>query len=208
MNRARLAKNATELASSTKLNLHEQKQHASSIRHIKNNFVRMKKNIILVFILAFAFSQSAIKSESLTIQETLNYINTLLKANPYIDNFLEITFYYSVDITSNNELVVVMESKGSFKSILKSKISDLDHFFQKDFCKETSNSICWYCKPEDLTKDNGCVYNEIIISGGEKENHSSDNICVMFSNQNEICDKLYHAFDNLFTKVLESELKD
>jgi hypothetical protein len=34
MNRACLAKNA---------NLHEQKQHASSIRPIKNNFVRMKK---------------------------------------------------------------------------------------------------------------------------------------------------------------------
>ena len=42
MNRACLAKNTTELASSTKLNLHEQNQHASSIRPIKNNFVRMK----------------------------------------------------------------------------------------------------------------------------------------------------------------------
>ena len=45
MNRACLAKNTTELASSSKLNLHEQKQHASSIRPIKNNFVRMKRYI-------------------------------------------------------------------------------------------------------------------------------------------------------------------
>jgi hypothetical protein len=168
----------------------------------------MGKNIFLVFIFVFAFNQCTLKSQSLTIKETINYINTLLKTNPYIDNFLEITFYYSVDITSKNELVVNIEFNGPFKSIIKSKISDLDHFFQKDFCNEASNSICWYCKPEDLTKYNACVYNEIIISEGGNENHYSNNICVMFSNQNEICDKLYNAFDYLFTKVLGSELKD
>ena len=39
MNRACLAKNK---------NLHEQNQHASSIRPIKNNFVRMKKTLLLI----------------------------------------------------------------------------------------------------------------------------------------------------------------
>ena len=56
MNRACLAKNTTELASSTKLNLHEQKQHARSIRPIKNNFVRMKttiKNMVLTGLFGF-----------------------------------------------------------------------------------------------------------------------------------------------------------
>ena len=168
----------------------------------------MKKNILLVLIFVNAFNQSDLKSQILTIRETINYIDTLLKTNPYFDNFLEITFYYSVDITANNELVVNMEFKDAFKSIVRSEISDLDHFFQKDFCNKTSNSICWYCKLEDLADYNACVYNEIINSGGGKENHYSNNICVMFSNQNEICDKLYNAFDYLFTKVLESELKD
>jgi hypothetical protein len=42
MNRACLAKNT---------NLHEQKQHASSIRTIKNNFVRMKKYELTLFAL-------------------------------------------------------------------------------------------------------------------------------------------------------------
>jgi hypothetical protein len=52
MKRACLAKSTTELASSTKLNLHEQKQHASSIRPIKNNFVRMKTlNHLLIIIM-------------------------------------------------------------------------------------------------------------------------------------------------------------
>ena len=56
MNRACSTKDTTELASSTKLNLHEQNQHASSIRPIKNNFVRMKKYLFsfLLFSLATA----------------------------------------------------------------------------------------------------------------------------------------------------------
>jgi hypothetical protein len=48
MNRACLAKNTSELASSTKLNFHEQKQHASSIRPIINKFVRMKKGLLIL----------------------------------------------------------------------------------------------------------------------------------------------------------------
>jgi hypothetical protein len=47
MNRACLGKNTTELASSTKLNLHEQKQHASSIGPMKNNYARMKERKFL-----------------------------------------------------------------------------------------------------------------------------------------------------------------
>ena len=51
MNRACFTKNTTALASSTKLNLHEQKQHASFIRPIKNNFVRMNTTYIFFNIL-------------------------------------------------------------------------------------------------------------------------------------------------------------
>jgi len=47
MNRACLAKDA---------NLHEQKQHASSIRPIKNNFVRMKSWITLLLFFIFCIS--------------------------------------------------------------------------------------------------------------------------------------------------------
>ena len=53
MNRACLAKNT---------NLHEQKQHASSIRPIKNNFERMKKSLTVIAIVCLlpvlAFSQN------------------------------------------------------------------------------------------------------------------------------------------------------
>jgi uncharacterized protein (TIGR02231 family) len=67
MNRACFTKNTTELASSTKLNLHEQNQHASSpagagqaIRPLKNNFVRMKKVFaISIFIISALFNLTA-----------------------------------------------------------------------------------------------------------------------------------------------------
>ena len=52
MNRAYLGKNTTELASSTKLNLHEQKQHASSIRPMENNYLRMKTYQKLLLLLS------------------------------------------------------------------------------------------------------------------------------------------------------------
>lgn len=58
MNRACLNQNVTELASSAKLNLYEQNEHASSpgkagqaIRPLKINFVRMKIKYILFFLL-------------------------------------------------------------------------------------------------------------------------------------------------------------
>jgi hypothetical protein len=63
MNRACFTKNTTELASSTKLNLHEQNQHASSpagagqaIRPLNNNFVRMKNLIIISIIILSVFA--------------------------------------------------------------------------------------------------------------------------------------------------------
>jgi K+-transporting ATPase KdpF subunit len=50
MNRARFFHNTTELASSTQLSLYEQIQHASCLRPMKNNFVRMKTLISNLFI--------------------------------------------------------------------------------------------------------------------------------------------------------------
>jgi sialate O-acetylesterase len=65
MNRA-CFKNATELASSTQLNLHEQKIYKSCIRPIKNNFVRMKRNrqyVIVGFIVLCLFTEYKINAQ-------------------------------------------------------------------------------------------------------------------------------------------------
>ena len=74
----------------------------------------MKKKYILIGVLLIALSQSGLRSQSVTVKETVNNINALLKANPYVDNFLEITFFYSIEVTPDRKLVVTMESEGSF----------------------------------------------------------------------------------------------
>jgi len=168
----------------------------------------MKKFILLIVFILAAYSQSPIKSQDISIKESVSYINTLLEENPYVLTFLEITFFYSIDITSDKELVVKMEFEGPYKSFIKAEISDLDLTFKKDFCRENTNSICWNCISKDLSADNNCVYNENIYLEGGEEIRYTDNICVQFSNENNICGELYSALDSLFKKVMESELKE
>jgi hypothetical protein len=168
----------------------------------------MKKYFFLILILVLAIDESTVSSQCLSVRETLNYINALLKANPYVDNFNEITFYQTVDVTTNNELEVTMDFNGPFKSITRSKISELGYVVPKDSSTEITNSICWSCRTKGLTGSNDCVYNENIYTGGEKEIHYSNSMCIMFSNQNRICDNLSVAFDCLFKKVLDSEFKN
>ena len=168
----------------------------------------MRKNMVLCCIFLFVCNCSTLKSQGLTIRETINNIDTLLETNPYYDSFNEIAFYYSVDITSKNELVVTLESKGNFKTIFKTKISDLDHSYQKDFCSKNPGCISWYCKSKDKTKSDGCVSVTGTIPGDMEANYNQDNISVMFSNEALICDKLYNAFNYIFIKVLKSEIKE
>jgi len=162
--------------------------------------------MVLYYIFLFVCSGSTLQSQGLTIRETINNIDTLLETNPYYDSFNEIAFYYSVDITSKKELVVTMEAKGTFKTIFKTKISNLEHSYKKDFCKESPDCISWVCMSKDNTKSDGCVYVSGTIPGGIEANYYQNNISVMFSIDAKICDKLYSAFNYLFTKVLESEI--
>jgi hypothetical protein len=167
----------------------------------------MKKYMSLIFICILTLYQSVLNAQNLAVKETVDSINTILKANPYVDNFLEISIYYSADISSNNELVVIMESPGSFKTIFKVKIADLEISVGKDFCTRMSNSFIWYCKPADTKNRNSCVSVEGTMPGGAEANYHQDNIAVMFSNRNEICGKLNSAFNNLFSEVTQSESK-
>ena len=167
----------------------------------------MKRIIYLFLLTVFVFGFSQLKSQDVLIRGKISYINSLLKANPFVDIFNEITFFYSVDITTDKELVVNMEFNGPFKSLMKSAIAELDRSLPEDTIYGSS-SICWYCRPGVKTKGSNCVYNETITTDGEKEHHYSDNICVMFANNIDICYKLDSAFNQLFTKVLESGLKE
>jgi hypothetical protein len=163
----------------------------------------MKRIIFLVFLTCFLPGIGTVKSQEPAVRDEINFINSLLKANPYRDTFLEITFFYSIDITSDKDFVVNMDFDGPFKTILKAKIIDLGGSFLRDTAYEGNSSICWYCKTDDTTIENNCVYNETITSGLENEFHYSDNICVMFARDSNIRDELIKLFDKLFKRVLE-----
>lgn len=165
----------------------------------------MKRIILFVFLTYLLSGIAAVKSQELTTTEEINYINSLLKANPYRDTFLEITFFYSIDITQEKELVVKMDFDGPFKTIVKARIPDLNTALQIDTALEGTSSICWNCKPSGTNSQTNCVYNESITSGGEKESHYSDNICVMISRKEDIRGVLIKSFDRLFKRVLEQK---
>ena len=160
----------------------------------------MKKMIICLF-LTFALSGIVpLKSQELSVREEIDYINSLLKANPYKDTFLEITFYYSIDVTPDSELVVYMDFDGPFKTIMKANMKKLDNTIQIDTALEGTSSICWNCNYDKVTGQNNCVYSEKIDKGGDKESHFGNNICVMVTRQSDIRDKLINAFRVLFKK--------
>ncbi len=164
----------------------------------------MKIRIILFVSLTYLLTGiAAVKSQDPTVREEINHINSLLKANPYRDTFLEITFFYSIDITPDKELIVNMDFDGPFKTTLKASLLHLNTTFQIDTALEGTSSICWYCKPDEKTRQTNCVYNESITKEGEKESHFSDDICVMISRQDKIRNELIMAFDTLFKRVLE-----
>jgi zinc/manganese transport system substrate-binding protein len=75
MNRACKSVFTTELASSTQLNLHEQKQNASCIQPIKNNSVRMKLKII--FILYFCIGANVVHAKKINIVTTTTDLRSI-----------------------------------------------------------------------------------------------------------------------------------
>jgi hypothetical protein len=162
----------------------------------------MKKMIAIVLLFVLA-STGEMQSQQPTVREEISNINSLLKANPYRDTFLEITFYYSIDITTAKELVVNMDFDGPFSTSLKASILDLERTQRVDTALEGTSSVCWYCKSDTIKGAAPCVYCESTTKEGEKQSHFTDNICVMISRKSEIREALIKAFDQLFKSVLE-----
>lgn len=163
----------------------------------------MKRIFILIFLAGFLPGTETLKSQELTIKAEINSINAILKENPYRDTFLEINFYYSIDITSDKELLVKMDFDGPFKTVLKARVADLGKSFLRDTAYEGNSTICWYCATDDTKKENNCVFNETITSETEKESHYTDNICVMFARDSNKREELIKDFDKLFQLVLD-----
>jgi hypothetical protein len=164
----------------------------------------MKKAILMFLFTAIGAGQHYVNAQDVTIKEDLDSINAVLRAHPYHDGFNDISFYYSVDITQDKELVVEMNFNGPFTWIYKARISDLDISSKKDACRESSNSLCWICKQTDSGQPGSCVQAEMKFTDGGSEKENSSNICVSFSGQNLICNELNNKFQLLFSMVLNN----
>jgi len=166
----------------------------------------MKKAIIIFVISVLVASHNYINSQDVTLKETIDSINVMLKSNPYIDSFNEISFFYSVDITPENVLVVEMTFDGPFKWVYKAKISDLDTSPKKDPCRESPGTLCWTCKHEASEKAGSCVQAEMILTDGGSTKENSSSICVSFSSRG-ICNELNRKFQFLFSKIMNENRK-
>jgi hypothetical protein len=161
----------------------------------------MKIAIYMIVLTALIASQNQINSQSVAIRESIDSINFILKANPYIDRFNEISFYYSVDITVEKELKVEMTFDGPFKWVYRAKISDMDITPKTDVCRESPGSLCWTCKKTSSDQSDNCVQAEMIYTDGSTQKENSTIICVSFSGQNMICSELNKRFQRLFSIV-------
>ena len=158
------------------------------------------KSIIPALILSVLCSlQNNAASQNPAVRQTIDSINTILKANPFHDGFNDISFFYYIDITDDKELVVEMSFDGPFKWVYKAKISDLDLSPRKDACKDSPSSICWLCREKEPGKQNSCIQAEMILSDGGSEKENATNICVSFSGRNMICNDLNTKFQRLFS---------
>lgn len=161
----------------------------------------MKKILLVLILIAIYSGQNNAASQNPAVIQSIDSINAILKANPFHDGFNDISFYYTVNITPDRELVVEMSFDGPFKWVYKAKISDLDLSQKKDACKDSPGSICWLCRETEPGKQNSCIQAEMILNDGGSEMQNATNICVSFSGRNMICNDLNTRFQRLFSNL-------
>ncbi len=162
----------------------------------------MNRIIFLVLMTGFLSAAETIKSQDLPFRKEVSFIDSVLRKNPYFESFLEITYYYSIDISAEKELIVKMDFNGPFTTTFTARLTDLNNTFTVDTTEYTS-SICWLCKEGDAGKENQCVRQANFYTTGEKDIVDSDNICIMLPKQTKIREELIKAIEDLVKKVLE-----
>lgn len=165
----------------------------------------MKKMFYIIIVTTYISAFNQAFSQNIEIDQSIDSINTILRANPYHDGFNDISFFYSIDITQEKELVVEMSFDGPFKWIYTAKISDLDIFPKTDICREAPGSFCWICKKSDSGEQQSCVRAEMILNEGAAEKEYTSNICVSFSSRANICADLNKRFQQLFLRVMSEK---
>lgn len=155
----------------------------------------MKNTLIILMLLLFATKSN---SQQLTIDETINYINESLTKNSHP---------YKIDLSSDGYLTI------KYFDFYSSRIAkDYDPKIRDSYkmhCseirveKKTYPTLCieFSCKSSNNYSANPCItiktnYSDS-FSGASKD-------CRIFSEDNYQCDKLYNAFEYLFSEISES----
>jgi hypothetical protein len=160
----------------------------------------MKKYFLLV-ILVLTWTYQ-VQSQDFSLRKEVNYIDSVLSKNPYYEKFLGITYYYSLDITEDREIIIKMDFRGPFATTYRAKLQDLIQPFTVD-TSEYSSSICWRCKTDETGKETRCILQENVYTSGEKEQVITDDICLMLPDATALRIELIGRIDRLVRKVLE-----
>jgi hypothetical protein len=162
----------------------------------------MKRVIFLAFMTSLLSGITSVNSQELPFRKEINYIDSLLSKNPYNENFLGITYFYSLDITAEKELTVKMDFNGPFSTIFKARLNDLNIDSVVDTTEYTS-SMCWRCKPDESDRVKRCIEQINTYTTGEIDVVESEDICLQLPTQGNIRLKLIKAVDELVKKANE-----
>jgi hypothetical protein len=159
----------------------------------------MKRAIyILVYLLLIVSVNSATGQD--LFRKEVNSIDSILKKNPYHEEFLGITYSFSIDITPQKDFVVIMDFDGPFTITFTARVSDLITLAVVDTTEYTSQ-MCWHCAKASTGKDNACIQQLNQYKTGEKDLLSSEDICVMLPVETRLRIYLIQSIQELINKV-------
>lgn len=162
----------------------------------------MKRRIFLAFISLLLSGITSVQSQELPFRKDVDYIDSILNKNPYNENFLGITYFYSLDISAEKELIITMAFDGPFTTVFKASLNDLSLESVVD-TTEYSSSICWSCRKDESGRIKTCVKQINTYTTGEKDIVDSEDICIMLPTGKNTRVELIKAINNVVIKARE-----
>jgi len=156
----------------------------------------MKRIIFLTFMTSLLSVITTVKAQDLPVRKEVDLIDSLLSKNPYAENFLGITYYYSFDITAEKELIIKMDFDGPFTTVFQAALTDLNIESVID-TTEYSSSVCWRCREDESGRLKTCVKQINTYTTGEKDTVDSEDICLMLPVQKNIRLELIEAINKV-----------
>jgi hypothetical protein len=162
----------------------------------------MKIRIFLAFISLLCTGITSLKSQDLPFRKDVDYIDSILSKNPYNENFLGITYFYSLDISAEKELIITMAFDGPFTTVFKAPLNDLSIECVID-TTEYSSSMCWSCREDESGRLKTCVKQINTYTTGEKDIVDSEDICIMLPTTKKTRVELIKSINNVVKKARE-----